>query len=73
MAPLEVTLLCWPLLRAMQDAQDLDLVVYFIDGNKWQGSKNEFPRPLDAAKASAIWKGTERPDTFDHRFGYSLR
>ena len=62
-----------PLLRAMQDAQHLDLVVYFIDCNKWQGSKNEFPRPLDAAKASTIRKGTERPDTFDHRFGYSLR
>jgi len=57
----------------MQDSQDLDLVVHFVDCNKWQGSENELARALDAAGAARIGKGIERRDALNDRLGYSVR
>jgi len=49
----------------MQDPQDLDLVVHFVDCNKRQGSENELARALNAAGAATIRKGIERRDALN--------
>jgi hypothetical protein len=60
-----------PLLRTVQNPQDLYFFMNFVDRNERETDEAQLASSLDAAGASTVRKGVERADAFDDCLRYA--
>jgi hypothetical protein len=64
----------WPLLRAMQDPQDLHVIrMHFVHGDERKGDKHELAGAFDASWASPVRKRDKCRDALDYGLRHSSR